>query len=91
MKKDDKTLLWVIGIILFLSFPGLFILGIVIYAIYQSNKGKSSLKSSASKIKEKYKNSDKTSNYEVIDTTGEVVDSKIIPKDEWTAIKEYRH
>lgn len=91
MKKDDKTLLWVIGILLFISFPGLFILGIIGYVIYLANKDKNKLNSTISKVKEKYKNSDKTHNYEVIDTTAEVIDSKVLQQDEWKATKEYKH
>lgn len=91
MKKDDKTLLWVIGIIILLANPGLLVLGIIGYIVYISYKDKNKVKSTASNLKEKIKNSDKTHNYEVIDTTAEVIDSKIMPKEEWKATKEYKH
>ena len=89
MKKDVKNVLLILGLIILLSNPILLLLGIIIYAIYLSNN-KNKFKANLSKAKEKYKNSDKTSNYEVIDTTAEVIDSKILQENEWTATKEYK-
>ena len=91
MKKDTKNILWIVGIILALSNPFLFILGIIVYFVYLGNKGKD-FNSTLSKMKEKYKNSDKTHNYEVIDTSAEVLESKIVDNnDDWSVIKEYKH
>ena len=90
MKKDTKNILWLLGAIIVLSNPSLLVLFIIGYIIYLANKGKK-FNSAISNIKEKYKNSDKTHNYEVIDTTAEVIDSEVISTQEWTATKEYKH
>jgi len=91
MKKDTKNVLLIIGAIILLSNPALLFLAIIGYIVYISYKDKNKVKSTISNIKEKYKNSDKTQNYEVIDTTAEVVDSKVISNEEWKATKEYKH
>ncbi|MBE5813390.1 MAG: hypothetical protein E7314_07100 [Clostridiales bacterium] len=87
MKKDDKILLWVIAIMLIIINPSLIVLGLiglVVYAKYKENN-------SVSKIKQAIKNKDKAHNYEVIDTTAEVIDSQVVKESEWKATKEYRH
>lgn len=89
----EKTGIWllVLLIIIMLSNPILFILGLVGICIYFSNKN-TKIKKAALKFAQKYKDADKTSNYEVIDTSAEVIDSKVInEKEEWKATKEYRH
>ena len=91
MKKDDKILLIIISIMILMAFPQLLLLAIIGYFIYAKYNKKYNLNETISKVKDKYKNSDKTSNYEVIDTTAEVIDSKIIQEDKWTATKEYKH
>jgi len=90
MSKDAKNALLIIGIIILLTNPILLFLGVIGFIIYLSYKDKNKLKSTTSKVKEKYKNSNKTSNYEVIDTTGEVIDTVILQQDEWKATKEYK-
>ena len=91
MKKDTKSILWLVGIILVLSNPFLLMIGIICYFGYLANKG-NKLNSTFVKMKEKYKNSDKTHNYEVIDTSAEVLESKVLKdNNEWTVIKEYKH
>lgn len=87
MSKDTKTLLWIIGIIVLLTNPGLLFLGVIIYIVYLNSKGKNKFES---EIKKNYTKKDKTYEHDVIDTTAEVIDSKVI-KDEWKATKEYRH
>ena len=89
-KQSSNTWLWLIGIIIVLSNPALLWLGIIGLFVYLAYKDKNKLKKGVETIKEKYKNSDKTDNYEVIDTTATVIDSKVI-QDEWKATKEYRH
>lgn len=90
MKKDTKNILWLLGAIIALSNPILLVLVIIGYIIYLANKGKK-FNSTLEKMKQTYKNSSKTHNYEVIDTTAEVIDSEVISKEEWTATKEYKH
>lgn len=93
MKKDDKTLLWAILIMLVILNPVLLFLGVIGitgFVVYVKYKDKIKWDKHMSNIKEKYKNSDKTSNYEVIDTTVEVLDSKLVSEEEWTATKEYK-
>ena len=91
MSKDTKSVLWILGIIILLSNPALLILGIIGYVVYLNYKGKTNTSKTINNIKEKLKNSDKANNYEVIDTTAEVIDSQIISSEEWKATKEYRH
>lgn len=90
MSKDSKIILWVIVIIILLSNPVLLFLGIIGCIAFLHFKDKSKFKSFGVNIKRKYKNSDKTSNYEVIDTTAEVIDTKVLQQDEWKATKEYK-
>ena len=91
MKKNTKSILWLVGIILVLAEPSLLIIGLIGYFVYLANKGKK-FKSAMIKMKETYKNSDKTHNYEVIDTSAEVLESKVLKDNgEWNVIKEYKH
>ena len=90
MKKDDKILLWVIGIMLIIINPGIIVIGIIALVLYSKYKDKYKLNDKISNIKEKYKNSTKTHPDDVIDTTAEVIDSKVVEDDEWKATKEYR-
>lgn len=90
MKKDDKILLIIIMIILFFAFPSLFILGLIGYAVYIKYNGKYKLNEKVTRFADKYRNNDKTENYEVIDTSAEVIDSIVIDENEWKATKEYK-
>ena len=91
MKKDDKILLVVIMMILFFAFPALFIIALLGLAFYLKYKDKYKLKEKVTKFSDKYvKNKDKTSNYDVIDTSAEVIDSIVLQEDEWKATKEYK-
>lgn len=91
LKKDIKNILIAIAAIIVLWHPVLLVLAIVGYIIYLNKKG-GKFSTTLSKMKETYKNSDKTHNYEVIDTSAEVIESKVVDnKDEWNVIKEYKH
>lgn len=91
MKKDDKTLLWVIGIMLIIINPGFILLAVIGLIVYSRYKDKYKLNEKVSKIKETVRNSDKAHNYEVIDTSAEVIESNVIGDEEWKATKEYKH
>lgn len=91
MKEKTKNWLLILLLIIMLSNPILFVLGLAGVCIYLSNKN-TKAKKAVSKFVQKYRDADKTSNYEVIDTSAEVIDSKVInEKEEWKATKEYRH
>lgn len=85
MSKDTKIALWIVALIIILTNPLLLILGIIIYFIYSNNKNKYVIKPKATRTE------NKINDYEVINTTAEVIDSKVIQQDEWKATKEYKH
>lgn len=89
MKKDDKSTLILLGVLLFIAFPGLFVLGVIVYALYIANKNKS-VKEKYTQTFNKYETHKKTKEENIIDTTAEVVDSKVLSQEEWTATKEYK-
>ena len=80
MKKDDKILLWIIGIMLVIVNPGIIVIGVIALIFYSKYKYK--LNDKISNIKEKYKNSTKTHPHDVIDTTAEVIYIKVVEDDE---------